>query len=130
MTFDLDVTPQRSDENLARLSDALRELGAGIRTDVGGGAVEVLQLDHDGASLGAVDVWNLRTPHGDLDISFTPSGTTGYEDLHRDALDTEVLGIRVEVASLADVVRSKEAADRPKDHAALPTLRRLLDSQG
>ena len=28
------------------------------------------------------------------------------------------------VASLADVIRSKETADRPKDHATLPVLAR------
>ena len=30
------------------------------------------------------------------------------------------------VASLADVIRSKEAADRPKDRAVLPLLRDTL----
>jgi hypothetical protein len=28
---------------------------------------------------------------------------------------------------IADVVRSKEAADRPKDRSILPALRRLLE---
>lgn len=32
-----------------------------------------------------------------------------------------------EAPSLEDVIRSKEAADRPKDQLALPLLRRLLD---
>jgi hypothetical protein len=31
------------------------------------------------------------------------------------------------VASLEDVIRSKEAANREKDRQALPRLRRLLD---
>lgn len=125
VTFDIDITPERSAENLDRLSSALRELGAAIRAE----GVEPLPFNHDGRSLGAVEVWNLRSPHGDLDISFTPAGTAGYDDLHRDAVDTTVLGVRIEVASLADVVRSKEAADRPKDHLSLPVLRRLLDEQ-
>ena len=25
---------------------------------------------------------NLVTTHGELDLNFTPSGTSGYEDLH------------------------------------------------
>lgn len=125
VTFDIDITPERSAENLDRLSSALRELDARIRAE----GVEPLPFNHDGRSLGAVEVWNLRSPHGDLDISFTPAGTAGYDDLHRDAVDTTVLGVRIEVASLADVVRSKEAADRPKDHLSLPALRRLLDEQ-
>lgn len=125
-TFDLDITPERSDENLARLSEALRDLGARIRAE---GTDEPLPFNHDAHSLGAVEVWNLRTPHGDLDISFLPTGTHGYDDLHRDSIDTTVLGVQVEIASLADVVRSKEAANRPKDQLTLPTLRRLLDEQ-
>lgn len=126
VTYDIDITPERSTENLSRLSDALRDLDARIRAE---GVDEPLPFHHDARSLDAVEVWNLRTPHGDLDISFCPSGTAGYADLHRDALDTTVLGIRVEMASLADVVRSKEAAGRPKDQLSLPTLRRLLDEQ-
>lgn len=126
LTQDLDITPERSTGNLEALSDALRELDARVRST----RSEVLPFAHDGRSLGAVDVWNLQTAHGDLDISFVPTGTAGYGDLHRDAVRATVLGIEVEVASLADVVRSKEAADRPKDHLTLPTLRRLLDEQG
>jgi hypothetical protein len=34
------------------------------------------------------------------------------------------------VASLADIIRSKEAAGREKDRLALPRLRRLLDRLG
>lgn len=126
VTYDIDITPERSTDNLSRLSDALRDLDARIRAE---GVDEPLPFHHDARSLDAVEVWNLRTPHGDLDISFCPSGTAGYADLHRDALVTTVLGIRVEMASLADVVRSKEAAGRPKDQLSLPTLRRLLDEQ-
>lgn len=32
----------------------------------------------------------------------------------------------VRIASLADVIRSKQAANRPKDQRVLPTLRELL----
>jgi hypothetical protein len=40
-----------------------------------------------------------------------------------------VRGVDVPVASLADVIRSKEAAGRERDRAVLPTLRRLLDRE-
>jgi hypothetical protein len=36
------------------------------------------------------------------------------------------MGTRVDVAGLADIVRSKEAAGREKDRLVLPVLRRLL----
>ncbi len=124
VTFDLDITPEMSEENLERLSDALRELDAQVRA-----GDESFGFNHDARSLGAATVRNLRTPHGDLDLTILPAGTQGYEDLHRDSITDTVLGVVVEIASLADVIRSKAAADRPKDHLTLPTLRRLLDEE-
>jgi hypothetical protein len=124
VTTDVDVTPASDAANLHRLSDALRALGALVRTDA---APEGLTFDHDGVSLGRARVWNLATRHGDLDLTFVPDGTTGFDDLARDAEDVEILGIVVPVASLADVVRSKAAAGREKDRLQLSVLRRLLE---
>ena len=45
---------------------------------------------------------------------------------HDAVSDTEILGVVVPVASLADIIRSKQAANRPKDQRVLPTLRELL----
>jgi len=75
-------------------------------------------------------MWNLVTDHGRLDLMFVPSGTAGYEDLSRDAVHLKILGVDVDVASLADVIRSKEAAGREKDRVVLPVLRRILDEAG
>ena len=47
-------------------------------------------------------------------------------DRHFGALQ---LGVHFRLASLADVIRSKEAAGRPKDQIALPILRELLKRQ-
>ncbi|MCY7372525.1 MAG: hypothetical protein LH461_02315 [Spirochaetaceae bacterium] len=123
LTQDVDITPRREHDNLSRLSAALDGLGAKVRAaGVEGG----LPLSHDADSLGDVGVWSLTTPFGDLDISFVPAGTTGFPDLTRDAVPITVEGVDVRVASLADIVRSKEAADRPKDHLTLRTLREIL----
>ena len=127
LTTDVDITPKEDPDNLARLSDALRELGARVRS--GQGAAEALPFAHDAASLAKARIWNLTTEAGDLDITFVPSGTQGYEDLRRDAVTIRVRGVQVPLASLADVIRSKEAADRPRDRAALPGLRTLLEHQ-
>jgi hypothetical protein len=124
VTTDVDITPETTDGNLERLSSALADLGANVRAD---GVPEGLTLEHDAKSLRRGQIWNLTTMAGDLDITFTPSGTRGYEDLVRGASELEILGVVVPVASLADVVRSKEAADRPKDRLTLPVLRRLLE---
>src|SRR5271155_1713135 len=81
-TRDIDVTPASDAANLERLSSALLELNARIRTpDV----PEGLPFDHNGTSLGRSRIWNLMTPFGEFDISFVPSGTQGYDDLHRRA---------------------------------------------
>ena len=37
-----------------------------------------------------------------------------------------LLGVQVHVASLLDVIRSKQAANRGKDQRVLPTLREIL----
>lgn len=125
-TEDIDVTPERSPENLDHLSAALTELGAMIRTP---SEPEGSPFSHTGASLADAGVWNLRTSYGDLDISFVPNGTDGYPDLIRDADAGEVHGIEVRVAALADIIRSKQAANRPKDQRVLPTLREILASR-
>ncbi len=60
--------------------------------------------------------------------SFRPTGTEGYEDLATNAIVVHFAGHDVVVAALADVVRSKEAAGRPKDLATLPARHRRLDT--
>lgn len=128
VTTDVDIVPEASSANLARLSAALKELEARIRTT---GEPDGVAFDHDAASLARSRVWNLTTVSGDdLDITFRPSGTEGYGDLRRDAIELEILDVRVPLASLADVIRSKEAAHRPKDRLTLPVLRRILEEGG
>ena len=68
------------------------------------------------------------TDHGYLDVALLPDGTRGYEDLKRGATREQLTEtLQVEVASLADVIRSKEAAGREKDRAVLPILRQVLE---
>jgi hypothetical protein len=122
LTQDVDITPDVQIDNMDRLSGALRDLGARIRTEgVDGG----LPFDHDGESLSAAGVWNLTTRYGDLDISLRPTGTDGFGDLSRGARPVSAFGVRVVIASLEDIIRSKQAANRPKDQRVLPTLREL-----
>ena len=131
VTLDLDVVPEREADNLERLAAALRALGARIRA---ADAPAGLAFDCTGAffrRLPEDSILNLTTAAGDLDLAFCPSGTQGYADLERDAAQIEAAeGARILVASLADVVRSKEAANREKDRIALPRLRRLRDRVG
>ncbi|HEY3736647.1 MAG TPA: hypothetical protein VGL26_04325 [Jatrophihabitans sp.] len=122
-TEDADITPSQDVANLEKLSAALTELNARIRDDTVAGG---LPFGHDATSLAAATVWNLTTDAGDLDISFVPDGTTGYPDLTRDAENATIYDVTVRIASLADIIRSKQAANRPKDQRVLPTLREIL----
>ncbi|MFV1978748.1 MAG: hypothetical protein ACC649_05305 [Myxococcota bacterium] len=128
VTVDIDVVPERSEENLERLAEALRGLDARIRT---GGEPEGLWFDCSAEffrNLPPDSIVNMTTEAGDLDVTFRPSGTSGFSDLRRDAVEIEAADrLHILVASLADVIRSKEAAGREKDRLALPRLRRLLD---
>lgn len=128
VTVDLDVVPASAPRNLDRLGKALRAIDARVRTE---GVPEGLPFDCSAAffrNLAPDAIVNLTTRAGDLDLAFRPSGTQGYADLRRDAIEIEAAdGLRILVASLADVIRSKEAANREKDRIALPRLRRLLD---
>jgi hypothetical protein len=119
-TRDIDFTPDVSTDNLERLSAALKELGARIRTD---GTAEGLPFDHDARSLGGSSVWNLICADGEFDISFHPSGfEAGYQSLELNAHCVRVGAVEVMVADIEDVIRSKEAAGRPKDLQVLPAL--------
>lgn len=122
-TEDLDVVPERAGDNLERLAASLADLGAELR--IPGGAYPV-ELDAD--FLARADSWTLATRAGPLDLLFVPSGTRGYSDLKGDAFEVDLgTGRPVLVASLRDVIRSKEASARPKDLAQLPALRQTLE---
>jgi len=124
VTFDLDICPDRERANLDRLAAALRHLEARVY-DMPSEVAGAFQLD--GATLANGSAWKFLTDHGELDIALDPDGTRGYKDLIRSAVDTEVYGLTIKVAALEDVIRSKEAADRPRDRAVLPDLRRTLE---
>lgn len=127
LTQDVDITPSDERQNLIRLATALQVLDARLRTAAEPRGVP---FPFDPALLEAATVWTLTTKFGDLDLVMSPAGTDGYRDLVRDADELLVAvapDLTVKVASLADVIRSKEAAGREKDRAALPLLRRTLE---
>jgi aminoglycoside-2''-adenylyltransferase len=126
VTTDVDIVPEEARTNLDRLAAALKELNARIRVS---GEPDGVPFDMSSESLARVRMWNLQTSKGDLDITFTPSGTQGFADLRRDAAVMRIRDVDVPVASLADVIRSKEAAGRERDRPVLPGLRELLSRQ-
>jgi len=127
MTADADITPARDSDNLQRLAAALRELEARVYTE---SVPEGLAFDCSPQSLARADLWNLVTSAGRLDVAFMPSGTDGYDDLIRNAVQFDVFGASLHAASLEDIVRSKEAADRPQDRQDVVIIREMLRRRG
>jgi hypothetical protein len=115
VTQDVDMMVQSSRENAQRILSALSELGANV----------------EGLTIGDVagnTQWD--TPSGPIDILLTAIGpnetVVTFSELDRFSEVIEIEnGLLVPTASLDDVIRMKEAADRVKDHKALPELRRL-----
>lgn len=98
-TVDIDICPSSVEENLERLSAALRALGARLRVEGEPGSVP---FDPHPQQLRQMSTLTLLTVHGPVDLCFAP------------------------VASLGDVVTSKRSAGRPKDIVALPALEARL----
>ena len=131
-TSDLDITPAQDDANLRSLAAALEELGAEPRVAYAPPA----PFPIDAEFLRQMTIITLTTRFGDLDVCFRPTApgrdaTYTFEDLAQRAVLIE-LDEPVPVASLDDVIASKEAAGRPKDLSTLGVLYRLreiLESQ-
>lgn len=122
-----DICPDSHPDNLDRLASALRALKARVRTEgVDGG----LPFSCDAAFLSRFTLLNLEAEAGDVDLAFQPAGTQGYDDLARHVARFDLDGIVAPTASLVDIIRSKAAANRPKDQAALPVLGELARKLG
>ena len=117
------TSPSRDAGNRARLAAAFRDLNARIYTE---SAPSGLAFDFTGETLNRAEIWNLATSAGRLDIVFLPSGTEGYDALARGAVRLEVFGVELLAAGLEDIIRSKEAADRPQDRQDVAVLREML----
>ncbi len=123
VTADADITPARDGANLERLAGALRDLDAKVFTE---SVPEGLSFDCSAQALARAEMWNLVTSAGRLDLAFTPAGTEGYDDLVRDSLGYEAFGVDLRAASLKDIIRSKEASDRPQDRQDVLVMREML----
>jgi hypothetical protein len=123
LTEDVDVAPQRSADNLRRLAEALRELDAHLDapgTDAG------LRVPLDAATFSS-PVMKFLTRAGEVDIVLEMVGVGGYDEIVGSAVEYRVFDMRIRVASLDDIITSKEASDRPKDRAHLEMLRQLAE---
>ena len=131
-TYDIDITPAGDVGNLGRLAHALREIGAKLRPPGMKEGFEIeIEIEIDERTYLNMVTIAFTTEHGWLDVSLVPDGTTGFEDLVRNRSTVQGFGSAVPIASLADIIRSKQAAGRPKDVVHIPILReRLLEIGG
>ncbi len=110
-TKDVDVLVQDSMDNFAQLAAALMELGArpartSDRRPITAEDLAIANTQWD-TDAGALDVLvSAAWPH---------DSTVVYADIRRNAGLVEVGGHAVAAASLDDLIRMKEAADRYKD---------------
>jgi len=121
-TADADITPAEDKPNLERLASALKELDARVYTE---SVPAGLPFDRSATALSRARMWNLVTNAGRLDIAFEPAGTTGYDDLARDATRFEAFGVHFLVASVDDIIRSKESTGRAKDEDDVLLLKEM-----
>lgn len=124
-TKDIDIVPSRVRENLDRLGQALTRMNAMIRVDG-----DPVPTKIDGAFLANMPfMLNLVTDFGEIDLTFTPAGKAGGFEGWRAGATVEVVadGLQVVVASLDDIIDSKQTANRIKDQAVLPYLESLRD---
>jgi len=124
-TRDIDIVPSRIPANLDRLARALTRMNAEIR--ISGDSVPARI---DGAFLANMPfMLSLVTDFGEMDLTFAPAGKAGGYDGWRVGATEETVseGLTVVVASLDDIIDSKQAANRPKDHLSLPYLESLRD---
>jgi hypothetical protein len=122
ITQDLDICYDRSPDNLERLTSVLQQLHARLR-----GVEDEVPFILDAKTLKAGDHFTFITDAGDLDILGTPAGSSGYDDLASEAVETELDGLRVLVASIEDLMAMKRAAGRAKDIAEVEILGALRD---
>jgi hypothetical protein len=117
-TEDLDLVPDPDPENLQRLTEALEELDSTLPT------VEGRRFDP------ATDARVIRrggnvtadTRFGGLDVVQRARGVPSYSQLVNDAVKSELLGVPVQVCSLARLREMKQAQGREQDRADLANL--------
>lgn len=134
-TADFDCLARRTARNLDRLAAAMRELKARLRVEgLSDEEALLLPVQVDRNTLSRMELSTWRTSSGDFDVlADLPDRAghhLGYDVLAARADYVQHEGVTVLVAALDDIIASKEWADRPKDHEALPELRRLRDETG
>lgn len=112
-TLDFDFMFRNTPANLKKLNDVAADLGARLYVpyDLGGGMLRMQNDDYR------------------LLMDFLPSvaGIRSFEGLRKRSVRVAFGNSHLLVATLADIIKSKKAAGRPKDMAVLPILEETLE---
>lgn len=117
-TADLDIVPADDQANLQRLRMALVELDATLPL----GGDRPFDPARDAGPLEARKNMTLDTSLGGLDIIQRAPGVPTFPALDDEAIEAELLGVRVRICSLRHLRQMKKAAGRPQDAADLANL--------
>jgi len=122
-TLDLDIVCRRDDDNLRRLASLLEELEALYRDPAG----REIRPTLDRLRSNKVNL--LETRLGPLDVLQSIGSGWEWSDLVSRSHLLRVGDLEVQVLELSSIIESKEQADREKDRAMLPVLRRTLEEK-
>lgn len=114
-TKDIDIVPDPSEANLARLAVALKDLGAEVDFGDLDPSELGIELDVEGLSHGGN--WVLHTRFGRLDVMQDVPGVRGYGQLRATAVESEWPGVPAPVlfAGYESLIAMKAAAGRDQD---------------
>ena len=116
-TMDVDVVPEPSKENLARLDALLADLGG--KVDVGG---RLLDSEAISTFLKTGDRTLVVTDLGRVDVLQGLPQVPAFEALDAEASDVQMDGLTVRVCSLEHLLAMKRASERPRDRDDVEAL--------
>jgi hypothetical protein len=123
-SYDLDVLYARGRDNVERLVAALEEIGVRLR-----GAPMDLPFVLDAKTIESGANFTFVTPYGDLDVLADAAGMPSYDELKLAAVDREVFGHVVKIASIDHLIAMKRAAGRTKDKLMVEEYIVIADEQ-
>jgi hypothetical protein len=123
-SYDLDVVYARNRDNIVRLVAALEEIGVRLR-----GAPEDRPFVLDTRTIENGANFTFVTPYGDFDVLADAAGMPHYEELKAAAIEREVFGHLIKVASIDHLIAMKRAANRPKDKLMVEEYIVIADEQ-
>jgi predicted nucleotidyltransferase len=123
-TRDVDLVPDPSRENLARLDDLL--VGLGGKVEVGDRLLESSAIK---TFLRTGDRTLVLTDLGRIDVLQGLPQVPAFSALDERATEVDIDGLVVKVCSLDDLLAMKRASDRPRDREDLEALEAGRDGE-